>query len=68
MSTASVNGESGTKQDITWKEAIADSEAEIRACEQKIAKLRKSIVFFKQQEVAGVPFPTKNLHRHTDKS
>ncbi len=68
MSTDSVNGESYTKKDETWQLAIRDSEAEIEACQKKIGKLRKSIIFFKKQSEMGVPFPVKISPRHEETS
>jgi hypothetical protein len=58
MSTDNVNSEQNRKKDITWEELIEYSESEIRACREKIAKLRNSLNFFRQRAKEGIPFPT----------
>ena len=58
-------GKQKANQDITWNELIEHSEAEIKAHGEKIRLLRKSIVFFKQQAMLGVPFPKPKLSRHS---
>ena len=57
MPIGNVNDEHNTKQDITWDVCAKQAENEIEACREKIAKLRKSLRFFKKQAEDGVPFP-----------
>lgn len=57
MSTDNVKYEEKTKIGITWNALIQESESEIRSCREKIAKLRKSVVFFKKQLESDVAFP-----------
>lgn len=52
-----------TEQDITWEKLIFDSEAKVKSCKEKIASLRKSIIFFKKQASIGNEFP--RLHKKT---
>jgi uncharacterized protein (DUF342 family) len=63
MSIDNVNGEQKIKKDITWEELIEHSEAQIRACRERISKLRKSLTFFKKLAKEGVPFPTPSRSR-----
>ena len=64
MSRDSVNTKEKTKTDMTWKVLIEHSEAEIRACREKIKTLNKSLVFFKKQDESGMPFPLHGEDRH----
>jgi len=52
------------KQDTSWIELIEYSQTEINACEERIKKLRKSLIFFKNQAKEGVPFPVSESTRH----
>ena len=57
--------------DITWKKLIDDSAREIEVCRDKISRLRKSIVFFSNQDAQGVPFPAlgkEEVKRHENLS
>jgi hypothetical protein len=64
MSTHKVN-------DSSWETLIADSEMAIETYRDKIASLRKSLVFFKKQRETGAPFPLKSEeseNTHANKS
>ena len=64
MSVDSVKRKEEAKEDISWAGLIKDSEAEIAACQAKIRRLRKSLIFFKKQEASGVGFPAETITRH----
>jgi hypothetical protein len=64
MSVDKTEGENPPKQDISWKSAISDAEKQIQTHQETIKRLRKSIIFFKKQEEASVPFPQKSWRRH----
>jgi hypothetical protein len=68
MSIDSVNEKEKAKQDINWSTLIEHSEAEIKACRDKIKTLTKSLVFFKKQADSGIPFPLKKDARHKELS
>jgi hypothetical protein len=52
------------KQDIKWSELIEYSQSEIRACQKRINRLRKSLKFFTEQAKSGIPFPSPKNTRH----
>ena len=68
MSRDSVKDEDNANQDINWETLIKHSEAEIRACREKIKTPSKSISFFKKQADSGAPFPLEKDDRHAETS
>jgi len=66
MSTSDVNIEKKAKKDIDWDALIDHCKAEIKANQEKIKTLSKSLFFFEQQAQSGVPFPLKKDSRHKE--
>ena len=66
MSIDMSTSEQKTNQDITWQDAIDQSESEIRVYQARIKKLRKSLTFFKKKASSGEPFPQTKAHRHKE--
>ena len=66
MSIDTVKHEHKTKKDVDWGDLVEHSESEIRAHQEKIKELRKSLSFFKKQASCGVPFPVEIPHRHKE--
>jgi len=65
MSTDKINGESKSKLDTNWNIFIEHAQSEIDACQERIAKLRKSLSFFKKQRDGGIQFPVPKATRHS---
>jgi len=63
MSRDNVQHENNTKIDVTWECLIEHSEAEIRSCREKIARLNKSIRFFRKQVEGGAAFPIRQTRK-----
>lgn len=71
MTVDKINEDSTQRKDILWKTCVDDAEREIKVCQDKIDRLRKSIIFFKKQDDAGVPFPVEGkeeVKRHINLS
>jgi hypothetical protein len=49
----------------TWEILIKGSEEAIQTCRDRIKELNKSLIFFKKQKEAGVPFPYETNKKRT---
>jgi hypothetical protein len=66
MSTDKSKSESKTNLDSGgWHVFIEHAESEIIACQERIAKLRKSLRFFEKQRDEGIQFPWPKGTRHS---
>jgi hypothetical protein len=64
MSTDNVKGEGNKNIDINWDALIEHSESQIAEHSKRIKELRKSLLYFKKQVSAGIPFPAQPDSRH----
>lgn len=58
-------------QEVSWKTLIDDAESALKECRDKMSLLKKSIVFFRKQDMCRAPFPlhrSKNVTTHEDLS
>jgi hypothetical protein len=59
MSSSDVKVERNAKKDVDWDTLVEHCKAEIKACQERIETLSKSLFFFEEQANAGVKFPLK---------
>lgn len=60
MSTDKCNDIVENNQTVTWNLLIKATEDRLLECQCQIQKLTKSLIYFKKQEVAKIPFPLKS--------
>jgi len=65
MSIGKNNGENNTVLDTGWNILIEHAKSEIAACQERLAKLRKSLSFFTKQRDEGIQYPVPKSARHT---
>ncbi|HMG86326.1 MAG TPA: hypothetical protein VK574_11295 [Terracidiphilus sp.] len=70
MST-DIDNKNPINRELTWIELIQAAEERVNQCQIEIKRLYKSIVFFKKQQEAKIPFPQRSgnsAKRHLDLS
>jgi hypothetical protein len=68
MSTNDVNAEDNANKAVDWSTLSEHCKAEIKANQQKIKTLSKSLFFFDKQAASGADFPLKKGSRHDELS
>lgn len=68
MSTSDVKVENKAKKDVNWNTLIERCKTEMKANQEKIKTLSKSLFFFEKQAQSGVPFPLEKEARHKELS
>jgi hypothetical protein len=71
MSKDKVNQTEEKSKDITWEELVSDATTAIETHMKTVRRLRKSLVFFREQIDVGAPFPKpskESTKRHQELS
>ena len=66
MPTIDVKVENKANKGVDWQMLIEHCRAEIKANQEKIKMLSKSLFFFEKQAASGAEFPLKRESRHKE--